>query len=172
MRRPARHDGLVGDAIETHGGYVVFSTGTEWTRRSLTASDAVDAAVVFQSVLGSQRWARLNPLRVRAGIHSGPAEVRDDDYYGTAVNQAARMMSIADGGQMVVSAATQELTLLHADRVRTRRPRRAPVEGPRSQPERIFQVVHPHQRHFPPPLRSLDAMPGKLEGHFLVSCAA
>ena len=43
------------------------------------------------------------------GIHTGEAEVRDGDYCGSAVNRAERLMSVAHGGQIVVSAATEEL---------------------------------------------------------------
>ena len=51
------------------------------------------------------------PLRVRMGMHTGDAEVRDGDYYGTALNRAARLMSVAHGGQIVVSLATEELAV-------------------------------------------------------------
>ena len=45
------------------------------------------------------------------GIHVGPAEQRDGDYYGAAVNLAARLMSVAHGGQIVVSLATEEMAV-------------------------------------------------------------
>ena len=54
-------------------------------------------------------WDSTEPVRVRMGIHTGEAEVRDGDYYGPAVNRAARLMSVAHGGQVVVSLATEEL---------------------------------------------------------------
>ena len=41
----ARHDRLVRDAIEAHGGYVVKDTGDGAHAAFATASDAVDAAV-------------------------------------------------------------------------------------------------------------------------------
>ena len=49
------------------------------------------------------------PLRVRMGVHTGTAEMRDGDYFGTALNRAARLMAVAHGGQVVVSLATEEL---------------------------------------------------------------
>jgi hypothetical protein len=43
------------------------------------------------------RWAHL---RVRTGLHTCEAEYRDGDYYGSEVNRAARLMSVAHGGQV------------------------------------------------------------------------
>jgi len=43
---------------------------------------------------------------VRMGIHTGEAEERGGDYFGPAVNRAARLMSVAHGGQVVCSEAT------------------------------------------------------------------
>ncbi len=62
-----------------------------------------------------------DPFRVRMGLHTGPAELRDGDYFGTAVNRAARIMSIAHGGQIVVSDAYRQMLVRH--RRRDRRPR-------------------------------------------------
>jgi adenylate cyclase len=43
---------------------------------------------------------------VRVGIHSGPAVLRDGDWYGRAVNVASRLCSVAAGGEVLVSEAT------------------------------------------------------------------
>ena len=105
----ARHDAIVREAIESHDGYVVKTTGDGFHAAFVSARDAIDAAVDAQLALGAEVWEPTAALRVRMGIHSGHAEVRDGDYYGTAVNKAARLMSVAHGGQIVVSLATEEL---------------------------------------------------------------
>ena len=51
----------------------------------------------------------MRPLRVRMGLHTGTAELRDGDYFGSSVNRAARLMGVAHGGQIVVSQATADL---------------------------------------------------------------
>ena len=105
----ARHDAILREAIAAHDGHLVKATGDGAHAVFGNASNAVAAAVAAQLALGAEDWPLPEPLRVRMGIHSGTAEVRDDDYFGTAVNRAARLMGIAHGGQIVVSLATEEL---------------------------------------------------------------
>lgn len=45
---------------------------------------------------------------VRVGIHTGPALANDGDWYGRAVNVAARLCAVAPGGEVMVSDATRE----------------------------------------------------------------
>jgi class 3 adenylate cyclase len=97
----ARHDDLVRAAIAASSGHLVKTTGDGAHAVFATAADAVDAAVAFQVALAAEQWPLPNPLRVRAGIHSGPAELRDGDYCGTTVNKSARIMSVAHGGQVL-----------------------------------------------------------------------
>jgi predicted ATPase/class 3 adenylate cyclase len=155
----ARHDAIVRGAIEGHDGHVVKTTGDGFHAAFARAHDAVDAAVGVQLALGREPWGATGPLQVRMGLHSCEAELRDGDYYGSAVNRAARLMSIAHAGQIVVSAATNELTRggsvefvdLGVHRLRDL-----------SQPERVFQVVHPELDRDFPELRSVDVLAGNL----------
>ena len=157
----ARHDDMVRAAIAAHGGHLVKTTGDGAHAVFVSASDAVDAAIAVQVALAAEVWSLPDPLRVRGGIHSEPAELRDGDNYGTAVNKLARIMSVAHGGQVVMSPATQELTRDAATsfEVVDLGEHRLKDLG---QPERIFQVVHPGLERDFPQLRSLDALPGNL----------
>ncbi len=155
----ARHDELVREAIVGADGFVVKTTGDGFHAAFHDPGPAVAAAVAAQLALGAEPWSLPERLRVRMGIHSGPAELRDGDYYGTPVNRAAWVMGAAHGGQVVVSHATEELLadgdveLLdlgeHALRDLGRR-------------ERLFQVLHPQLEHEFPPLASLAAFAGNL----------
>ena len=97
------------------------------------------------------------------GIHTGQAEVRDGDYYGTAVNRAARLMSAAHGGQVVVSLATEELIKRRPCRRRRCSPTSARIQLRDLASERVFQlcVRTAGQSDFPV-LHSLDAYASNL----------
>jgi class 3 adenylate cyclase len=99
----ARHDNIVREAITSHGGHVVKTTGDGFHASFATAHDAVESAITAQRALGSEEWTGTGPLRVRMGLHTCEAELRDGDYYGSAVNRAARLMSAAQGGQVLAS---------------------------------------------------------------------
>ena len=158
----ARHDEILRGAIAAHEGHVVKTTGDGFHAAFADASSAARAAVDAQVALAREAWGDTGELRARIGIHTGPAQQRDGDYYGTALNRAARLMSVAHGGQIVVSLATEELLAgsLDADTalvdlgVHQLRDLAAPVQ--------VFQLVHPGLRRDFPPLRSLDAYRGNL----------
>ena len=46
---------------------------------------------------------------VRVGLHHGPAVERDGDYFGAAVNLAARVSAEASGGEVLLTAQTAAL---------------------------------------------------------------
>jgi predicted ATPase/class 3 adenylate cyclase len=158
----ARHDSILRDAMAVHGGQVVKGRGDGVHAVFATADGAIGAAIDAQVAIGAESWGVSEPLRVRIGIHSGTAELRDGDYFGSAVNRAARLEAVAHGGQIVCSQAT-------ADLVRDWLP--ASVElvdlgdhtlRDLARAERVFQVAHPGLERDFAPLTSLDAFGGNL----------
>jgi predicted ATPase len=53
---------------------------------------------------------RLLQLPVRMGLATGEAEQRGEDYFGPALNRAARVMAVGNGGQILMSNSTAALT--------------------------------------------------------------
>jgi predicted ATPase/class 3 adenylate cyclase len=105
----ARHDRILQDAVTAHGGYM-FSRGGDGVAVAFQrAGDALTAAVEAQRSLLGEVWPPGVDLRVRMGLHTGEADERDGDYFGPPLNRAARLMSTANGGQILVSATTAEM---------------------------------------------------------------
>ena len=158
----ARHDQLLRAAVEGHGGHVVKTTGDGVHAVFATAPAAIAAAAAAQGALAREDWPETGPLRVRMGLHTGAAELRNGDYYGPVLNRAARLMSAAHGGQVVVSHAAEEVaaeTLPGGLSLRDLGEHRL---RDLSKLERVFQLVGPGLADEFPPLRSLDAFPGNL----------
>jgi class 3 adenylate cyclase/pimeloyl-ACP methyl ester carboxylesterase len=106
----ARHDAILRDAVSAHDGHVVKTTGDGLHAVFATATEATAAAIDGQQRLLREAWPLPKPLSVRMGLHTGHAELRDGDYYGPAVNRAARVAAAPHGGQIVMSQATEQLT--------------------------------------------------------------
>ncbi len=96
------HDEIVRGAIESAGGYVFSTAGDSFAAAFARASDAVSAATGLQERLGTAQW-RGPRLRVRIGLHLGEAEERGGDYFGPAVNTAARVQAAGHGGQTLLT---------------------------------------------------------------------
>jgi predicted ATPase/class 3 adenylate cyclase len=105
----ARHDAMLCQAIATHQGIVVKSTGDGLHAVFGRAPDALAAAVAGQRALHTEGWGATGPLRVRMALHTGVAEERDGDYFGPPLNRVARLLAAGHGGQVLLSLATVQL---------------------------------------------------------------
>jgi predicted ATPase/class 3 adenylate cyclase len=158
----AAHDAIARTTVESHRGTVVKMIGDGMHAVFADPLDALDATIDLQRSLAKAGATAGLTLSVRCGVHFGAVERRDDDYFGAPVNRAARIMSAAHGGQVLVSGAV-------AEAVRAMLP--APVAlrdlgtvrlKDLATPEHVFQLVHPELRSEFPALRSLEAVPNNL----------
>ncbi|MDR7418324.1 MAG: adenylate/guanylate cyclase domain-containing protein [Armatimonadota bacterium] len=156
------HDGILRRAIDAHHGRVFKTMGDAFYAVFTSARDAVEAALEAQRDLQAHPWAGIGSLHVRAALHTGPADERDGDYFGSTLNRVARILAVGYGGQTLVSQAVHALVAdslppdvglrdLGAHRLRDLH-----------RPEHIFMVLAPGLPVDFPPLRSLDALPNNL----------
>ncbi len=99
------HDHAVATAVARFDGRLVKTTGDgalatfNSPGRAIAASRAIDEST---AALG---------LAVRAGIHTGECEVRNDDVGGIAVHIAARIAGMAESRQILVSRTVTDLVV-------------------------------------------------------------
>ena len=150
----AGHQELITRTVAGHGGRVIKRQGEGDSTLSVfvRASDAVAAALTLQRALGRARWPGEIALPTRVALHTGEAELRDGDYFGPALNRAARLRSLGRGGQILLSRATAELV---ADQL----PEGAGLVDVGShllkglsRPENVYAVAHPDLAAAPPVL--------------------
>lgn len=154
----ARHNEILNQAINTHNGYVFQIVGDSFSAAFHSASDALYAALNAQRNLQNESWTPA-PIKVRMGIHTGAAQINDDQQYSgyTTLASTQRIMSVGHGGQILLSGATRELVrdvlpentkLLDAGEKRLKDLLR---------PEHLYQLNILELPSTFPPLKTLDA---------------
>ena len=106
-RSLVKHDELVKRAVVERDGYVFGWAGDHFRAAFEDPKAAVAAAVAIQQQLEQTDWDDGPQLRVRMGLHRGRATQRDGDYFGPVPNTAARVESLANGGQILMTEAVQ-----------------------------------------------------------------
>jgi predicted ATPase/predicted negative regulator of RcsB-dependent stress response len=148
----AIHDQMIGSLITDHSGIIVKSTGDGFMAMFQSPSQAVSAAIEMQKTMKETDWGKLESLKIRIGIHTGEAQARAGDYFGTHVNRAARIMSAAHGDQIATSIATRQLASAELqDDIQFKDLGEFVLKG-LAKPERIYQVVAPSLESVFPPL--------------------
>ncbi|MGA8257927.1 MAG: adenylate/guanylate cyclase domain-containing protein, partial [Nocardioides sp.] len=100
------HDRILRTCFEARGGVEVKSEGDGLFVAFPDAADAVLACCEAQAALAGHTFPHGGPVRVRMGVQVGDARPRGHDYIALPVNQAARVMSSAHGGQVLVTDET------------------------------------------------------------------
>lgn len=155
----ARHDALARQAVADWQGQWVKGTGDGLHAVFSDPAAALGAMLQLQRALADAAAAGSLPLALRCGLHAGPAQSRDNDWFGPAVNRAARIMAAAHGGQMLVSQAVgQRLQTALPAGVQLRDLGAVRLKD-LDRPERLWQVLAPPLRTDFPPLRSLESTP-------------
>lgn len=90
------------DLLAEHGAIEVKTIGDAMMLCCSSAPDAVELGLRIVE----EFWAHPEFPSVRVGINTGPAVESDGDWFGTAVNVAARISAAASGGEVLVSEAT------------------------------------------------------------------
>ena len=99
-----RHDAVNQREVSRRGGEVIKTTGDGVLALLPSATEAIEAARAIRAELDR------DDLHVRVGIHIGEIDRRGDDVSGLAVNTAARIMSVADAGQILTSTVVTLIT--------------------------------------------------------------
>ena len=140
------HHALLSDVVGRRGGVrpVEQGEGDSIVAVFARASDAVAAALEAQLALSTRVWPDGLQLRIRIGLHTAEAQLRDEsNYFGVALSRCARLRAIACGGQTLMSRAVHDLVVDRLpDGVRlvdlgTHRLRDL------ERPEHVFAVDHP-----------------------------
>lgn len=156
------HHRLLRTAVEANGGIAIGSEGDSLFAAFGSASGALDAAVAAQRALAGHHWPGGSEVRVRMGLHTGEAAVREGTYVGLDVHRAARIAAVGYGGQVLVSESSRALveqTLPVGVELRDLGRHRL---KDLAQPERIYEAVIVGLPSQFPALRSLDASPNNL----------
>jgi class 3 adenylate cyclase len=100
------HDQTLRTIFSRYGGTEVRQTGDGFFVAFEDASAAIEAAVAIQRSLAEHRRGHGFALQVRIGLHEAEASTRAIDFAGRGVHEAARIGSLADGGQILASVNT------------------------------------------------------------------
>lgn len=157
-----RHDVLLRNAIHDVGGVVFKTVGDAFCAVFAAAPYALAAATNAQFALRAEPWPEETPIRVRMALHTGPAQERDNDYFGPTLNRVARLLAAGHGGQTLVSGATQEAALGNLPEAVTLLDLGVRRLKDLTQPEPVYQVAHPDLPDGFPPLKTLDTTPNNL----------
>ena len=110
------HGEIIRKQVEDHGGLEVKNTGDGYMLAFYSARKAVSCAVEIQKDLQDLNQQNSDrQLKVRIGINVGETIKENEDYFGTAVVMAARIMDTASGGQILVSDLLQRIAYRPTD---------------------------------------------------------
>ncbi len=115
-----QHERMVREALKAHGGSELKTMGDGFMASFSSATRALECAIAMQRAFAAYNESAEEPILVRVGLNAGEPIAEDEDLFGTAVIEAARIAAAAKGGEILVSDVVRQLAkgkdFLFADR--------------------------------------------------------
>jgi class 3 adenylate cyclase len=105
----AQHRQIVREVFGASGGTEIDTQGDAFFYAFPRARDAVASAVEVQRAHAAAEWPAGATVRVRIGLHTGEPAVGEEGYHGLDVVRAARICTVARGGNVLMSETTRAL---------------------------------------------------------------
>jgi len=144
------YETIVGEKISEHAGRRIKGLGDGVMVSFGSTRHAVECALDIQKAINA--YSAANPqrqLKIRIGINTGEVVEEAGDFFGAAVNMAARVAGKAKGGQILVSEVVRQLV------------------GPVSEVKFTYRGAY-KLKGFPDRWRLHDATPGEAPAHITV----
>ena len=103
------HERTVREALKAHGGSEIKALGDGFMTSFSSATKALECAIAMQRAFAEHSESAQEPILVRIGLNAGEPIAEDDDLFGTAVNEAARITATAKGGEILASDVVRQL---------------------------------------------------------------
>lgn len=148
-----QHFAMLRLQLDRFGGDEVKSVGDGVMATFGSVHRALDAACAMQMSVHRAGSVAGHPVSMRVGVSVGDAVPHRGDYYGLAVNEAARLCNLAQGGEVLVSQAVAIVGGPTDHRFLRRGP--AELHG-MPEPVEVFELDWPRDRprvDFPLPAR-------------------
>lgn len=157
------HDKILHEAIESNHGYVFQMVGDSFSVAFHNAQDALRATLMAQRTLQTRQDGLPFKVNARMGLHTGAATVRSDGKYDGYVTIAScqRVMSVAHGGQVLVSQTTADLLGELPPGISLREMGEHQLKSLRA-PLKLYQLIAPDLQQDFPPIQSLNRFPNNL----------
>lgn len=104
------HDEIVRDSLSRHGGSEVKHTGDGLMAAFPSVAHAIESAIQIQRRFADEEAVGF-PIRVRIGMSAGEPVTEHQDFFGAAVQLAARLTDRAEPGSVLVSSTVRDLAL-------------------------------------------------------------
>jgi class 3 adenylate cyclase len=133
------HNDVVQRVTAEHGGSVVKGQGDGFMLAFPSARGALGCAQAIERAIAETFQDPGSPIRIRIGVHVGETVREADDFFGHAVNYAARITSSAAGAEIVTSSLVHDL-VSQTGQFEFGPPREVEMKG-MEEPQHVYPVL-------------------------------